>query len=65
MFFMPETPRFLVRSGEEEEAREVLDEVTRTVTSAREKIEEIHEVEEEEGGVASAACSASRGSGRR
>jgi MFS transporter, SP family, sugar:H+ symporter len=27
MRFMPETPRFLVRTGEEEEAREVLDEV--------------------------------------
>jgi len=55
MFFMPETPRFLVRTGEEGEAREVLEEVTqdgarRDETSER-KIEEIHEVEEEEGGL--------------
>jgi len=51
MFFMPETPRFLVRSGEEDEAREVLDEVTADDETPEEKVEEIQEVEEEEGGL--------------
>jgi len=55
MFFMPETPRFLVRTGEEGEAREVLEEVTqdgaRRDETPERKIEEIHEVEEEEGGL--------------
>ena len=51
MFFMPETPRFLVRSGEEDEAREVLDEVTADDETPDEKVEEIQEVEEEEGGL--------------
>ena len=51
MFFMPETPRFLVRTGEEGEAREVLDEVTADDESPDEKVEEIQEVEEEEGGL--------------
>src|SRR5881392_2633886 len=45
MFFVPETPRFLVRTGEEEEAREVLAEVTEDGAGADEsperKIEEI------------------------
>jgi sugar porter (SP) family MFS transporter len=49
MFFMPETPRFLVRKGEEGEAREVLDEVTADDETPDEKVEEIREVEEEEG----------------
>jgi sugar porter (SP) family MFS transporter len=55
MFFMPETPRFLVRTGEEEEARDVLEEVTEDDAgrdeSPERKIEEIQEVEEEEGGL--------------
>jgi SP family sugar:H+ symporter-like MFS transporter len=51
MFFMPETPRFLVRSGEEDEARDVLDEVTADDETPEEKVEEIQEVEEEEGGL--------------
>ena len=51
MFSMPETPRFLVRSGEEDEAREVLDEVTADDETPDEKVEEIQEVEEEEGGL--------------
>ena len=54
-FFMPETPRFLVRTGEEEEARDVLEEVTEDEDLRDEppeqKIEEIQEVEEEEGGL--------------
>ena len=51
MFFMPETPRFLVRSGEEDEAREVLDEVRPDGSREDEpgrKIEEIREVDERE-----------------
>jgi SP family sugar:H+ symporter-like MFS transporter len=52
MFFMPETPRFLVRTGDEEEAREVLDEVTQDGAPREEqadsKIEEIREVDEKE-----------------
>jgi sugar porter (SP) family MFS transporter len=55
MFFVPETPRFLVRTGEEEEARDVLEEVTEDDAgrdeSPERKIEEIQEVEEEEGGL--------------
>jgi SP family sugar:H+ symporter-like MFS transporter len=52
MFFMPETPRFLVKTGEVGEAREVLDEV-RSDDPGREeepeqKIREIREVEEKE-----------------
>lgn len=54
MFFMPETPRFLVRTGEEDEARDVLEEVRPDGGRADEpeqKIEEIREVDErEEGG---------------
>src|SRR3954467_7460482 len=55
MFFVPETPRFLVRTGEEEEARDVLEKVTEDDAGHEEpperKIEEIQEVEEEEGGL--------------
>ncbi|HEY2635987.1 MAG TPA: sugar porter family MFS transporter [Solirubrobacteraceae bacterium] len=48
MFFMPETPRHLVRSGEEEEAREVLEEL-REDEDPDAEIREIREVEQEEG----------------
>jgi sugar porter (SP) family MFS transporter len=55
VFFVPETPRFLVRAGEEEEARDVLEEVTEHEAvreqAPERKIEEIQEVEEEEGGL--------------
>src|SRR4029450_5107820 len=54
MFSMPETPRFLVRQGEEGEAREVLEEVTQEGAShenqPQQKIEEIREVDEQEQG---------------
>ena len=54
MAFMPETPRFLVRTGEEEEAREVLDEVSsdgeRPEERPERKIEQIREVEDQEAG---------------
>jgi SP family sugar:H+ symporter-like MFS transporter len=53
MFFMPETPRFLVRSGEEDEAREVLEEVRPDGSREDEpgrKIDEIREVDEKEEG---------------
>jgi SP family sugar:H+ symporter-like MFS transporter len=50
MIWMPETPRFLVRKGEEDEAKQVL-EATHADESPEQEIEEIHEVErEEEGG---------------
>jgi MFS transporter, SP family, sugar:H+ symporter len=50
MAFMPETPRFLVRTGEEAEAREVLDEVDsgESAEAPERKIEEIREVDERE-----------------
>jgi MFS transporter, SP family, sugar:H+ symporter len=51
MMSMPETPRFLVRTGEEEEAHEVLEEVRsddRREEAPERKIEEIREVEEQE-----------------
>ena len=64
MFFMPETPRFLVRTGEEDEAREVLDEVTATTRRPSEEIEEIREVERG-GGRGLRAARASRGCARR
>jgi MFS transporter, SP family, sugar:H+ symporter len=57
MAFMPETPRFLVRTGEEDEAREVLDEVRpdegRPEEEPERKVQEIREVDEqeEEGGL--------------
>jgi MFS transporter, SP family, sugar:H+ symporter len=53
MAFMPETPRFLVRTGEEDEARDVLEEVRTDGSRADEperKIEEIREVDEQESG---------------
>ncbi|MFL5827014.1 MAG: sugar porter family MFS transporter [Thermoleophilaceae bacterium] len=56
MFFMPETPRFLVRTGEEGDARDVLEEVHQDGGSAKDqpdrKIDEIREADEreEEGG---------------
>jgi MFS transporter, SP family, sugar:H+ symporter len=54
MAFMPETPRFLVRTGDEEQAREVLEEVTQDDAGADEqpdrKIEQIREVDEKEEG---------------
>jgi MFS transporter, SP family, sugar:H+ symporter len=53
MFFMPETPRFLVRTGEEDEARDVLEEVRADDSRAEapeRKIEEIREVDEQESG---------------
>jgi SP family sugar:H+ symporter-like MFS transporter len=49
MFFMPETPRHLVRSGEEEEAREVLEDLRDEGDPAQE-VREIREVEQEEQG---------------
>jgi sugar porter (SP) family MFS transporter len=56
MWSMPETPRFLVRRGEEGEAREVLEEVTQDDAARKDqpeqKIQEIREVDErEEGGL--------------
>jgi sugar porter (SP) family MFS transporter len=48
MMFMPETPRFLVRSGEDEGAREVLDELRSDDDVAEREIREIREVEDGE-----------------
>ena len=49
MLRMPETPRYLVKEGEHEEAHEVLEEVTQDGgESAKQKMQEIREVEEEE-----------------
>jgi SP family sugar:H+ symporter-like MFS transporter len=54
MWSMPETPRFLVRRGEEGEAREVLEEVTQEDAARKDqpeqKIQEIREVDEQEEG---------------
>lgn len=51
MLRMPETPRYLVKEGEHEEAHEVLEEVTQDGDETpKQKIEEIKEVEEEESG---------------
>jgi SP family sugar:H+ symporter-like MFS transporter len=47
MLFMPETPRYLVHAGEEEEAHEVLEELPGD-EPPKERIEEIREVEQEE-----------------
>jgi sugar porter (SP) family MFS transporter len=47
MVFMPETPRYLVHSGEEEEARDVLEELPGD-ERPQERIEEIREVDQEE-----------------
>jgi SP family sugar:H+ symporter-like MFS transporter len=49
MIFMPETPRHLVHAGEEEEARDVLEEMPGEEHPEK-RIEEIHEVEEKETG---------------
>jgi MFS transporter, SP family, sugar:H+ symporter len=49
MLWMPETPRFLVKAGEEDEAREVLSEVRDDDRPERE-LGEIREVEREEAG---------------
>jgi sugar porter (SP) family MFS transporter len=54
MFFMPETPRYLMHSGEEDEAREVMAEV-RDEHEVDDEIEEIREVEEREEQAGSAA----------
>jgi SP family sugar:H+ symporter-like MFS transporter len=54
MFGMPETPRFLVHHGEEEEARDVLERVSQEGASGEDrpdrKIEEIRDVDEQEAG---------------
>src|SRR5437588_3488012 len=47
MLLMPETPRYLVHAGEEDSAREVLEELPGE-ERPQERIEEIHEVEREE-----------------
>jgi sugar porter (SP) family MFS transporter len=47
MLFMPETPRYLVHSGEEDEAREVIEDLPGD-EHPQERIEEIREVEEHE-----------------
>jgi sugar porter (SP) family MFS transporter len=47
MLFMPETPRYLVHAGDEEEARDVLEELPGD-ERPQERIEEIREVEHEE-----------------
>ena len=49
MVFMPETPRYLVHSGEEESAHQVLEELPGE-DQPQERIEEIREVEQEESG---------------
>jgi sugar porter (SP) family MFS transporter len=46
MLFMPETPRYLVHAGEEDEARDVIEDLP-TEESADERIEEIRDVEQE------------------
>jgi sugar porter (SP) family MFS transporter len=48
MLFMPETPRYLVHTGEEDSAREVLEELPGD-EPPEDRIEAIQEVEEEEG----------------
>src|SRR5881275_2351796 len=47
MFFMPETPRFLVHAGEEDTARDVLEDLPGDEPPG-ERIEEIREVEQHE-----------------
>src|SRR5919205_2806641 len=49
MLFMPETPRYLVSTGEEDDARNVLDRV-RSDGEVDRELREIHEVEDQEGG---------------
>jgi sugar porter (SP) family MFS transporter len=51
MLFMPETPRFLVQTGEEETARDVLEDLPGD-DEPEEQIEEIKDLEGEEGEVA-------------
>ncbi len=51
MLFMPETPRFLVQAGDEEKARDVLEDLPGD-EEPQEQIEEIKDVEGEEGEVA-------------
>jgi Sugar (and other) transporter len=48
MLLVPETPRYLVHAGDEETAREVLDDLPGDEPA--ERIEEIREVDEQEGG---------------
>ena len=50
IFFVPETPRFLVRKGHERKAREVLEAVQSTTADedAQERIEEIKEIDAKE-----------------
>src|SRR3954466_7698452 len=48
MIWMPETPRFLVHDGEEDEARDVLDEV-RDDEEPEQELREIREIDEKEG----------------
>src|SRR3954467_1537083 len=45
MLFMPETPRYLVHAGEEDEARDVIEDLP-TDESADERIQEIQDVEQ-------------------
>jgi sugar porter (SP) family MFS transporter len=47
MLFMPETPRYLVHAGEEDEARDVIEDLP-TDESADERIQEIRDVEQDE-----------------
>ena len=49
MLFMPETPRYLVHAGDEDDAREVIDELPGD-DNPRERIDEIREVEDKEDG---------------
>src|SRR5436305_10166175 len=49
MLFMPETPRYLVHTGEEQDARQVLEELPGD-ESPQERVQEIQEVEQEESG---------------
>lgn len=49
MFFMPETPRYLVHTGEEDSAREVLEQLPGD-EPPEDRIEEIQEVEQDEEG---------------
>jgi sugar porter (SP) family MFS transporter len=47
MLFMPETPRYLVHAGDEDEARDVIEDLP-TDESADERIQEIRDVEQDE-----------------
>jgi SP family sugar:H+ symporter-like MFS transporter len=59
MFFMPETPRYLVHAGDEDTARDVIDDLPGDEAPA-ERIEEIREVEHEESGTGLRALFAAR-----